>query len=480
MPFPDRFVWGVASAAYQVEGAHDADGKAPSVWDQFAHTPGKIKHRDTGDHACNSYHRSAHDAELIGDLGAAYRFSVSWPRVLPTGEGGDPAVNKPGLDYYDRLVDQLLEHGVTPYPTLFHWDLPLALHRKGGWLNRDIAQHFADYARILAERLGDRVKHWMTFNEPSVFMGHGYRTGIHAPGLKLPRPDLLAGAHHVLLAHGLAVRALREAGPDFSVGWAPTFWPGVPATNTPEDIQAARDATFWVDPESDGADTAAWWTDAAHRGDYPDPARRAWTDAREMPDIRPGDMELIATPVDFLGVNTYSGFPQRHADNSRGFEPTHFPTGFPRTAFDWAVVPEALYWGPKFLAERYNLPIYITENGLASTDWVHADGAVHDPARIDYLHRHLAALKYAVDDGVDVRAYFQWSVLDNFEWGEGYGKRFGLVYVDFLSAERLPKDSYHWYKRVIETNGSDIHPRLTNSARAWSRIGRHAAQEAAP
>ncbi|MEO0483187.1 MAG: GH1 family beta-glucosidase [Planctomycetota bacterium] len=452
MSFPDGFKWGVASAAYQVEGAATEGGRGPSVWDAFSRRPGAVYEGHTGDIACNQYHRYPEDVRLIADLGAsAYRLSMAWPRVMPEGTG---EVNEAGLAYYDRLVDTLLHHGVEPWITLYHWDMPLALFHRGGWLHPDSPKWFGDYAAVVAERLGDRVQHWMTINEPQVFLNHGHVEGEHAPGMKYSRPDALLATHHVLMAHGMATNALREHAPKKAVvGWAPVGVCAVPASEDPRDIEAARLATLGVFDQRGWAFNNSWYSDPVVFGRYPEDGLRAF--GVDVPDIRSGDLEIIRQPLDFYGVNIYQAHQVTMGADGQPETVTR-PRGWPTTMHHWPVTPEALYWGPKFIAEKYQLPMYITENGLASMDWVHADGKVHDAARVDFLTRYLAALRRAVSEGVDVRGYFQWSIMDNYEWAQGYRMRFGLVYVDYQTLERIPKDSYHWYKEVVASNGGVI------------------------
>lgn len=451
MGMPEQFVWGVASAAYQVEGAAGVDGRSPSVWDDFSTTPGKVFDGHTGAVACDSYHRIGEDVDLIAGLGAkGYRLSISWPRVLPEGTG---AVNKAGLDYYDRLVDGLLARGVDPWVTLFHWDMPSCLYRRGGWLNRDCASWFAEYSRAVVERLSDRVTHWFTLNEPQIFLGLGHNEGTHAPGLKLSRKDVLLATHHALLSHGHAAKVIRaHAKKAPRIGCAPVGNLKSPATETAADIEAARQATFSV-PAEGWTFNYTWYCDPMLAGRYPEDGLKLF--GSDAPTPHAGDMETIHQPMDFFGVNIYSSEIVRAGPDGKPQTVKRGP-GYPITMFRWPVQPDALYWGPRFLQERYKLPVVITENGLASMDWVHADGKVHDPGRIDFLHRYLSELRRAIADGVDVRGYFHWSIMDNFEWAEGYALRFGLVYVDYQKGERIPKDSYHWYKGVIESNGRNL------------------------
>ncbi len=450
MGFPKGFTWGAATASYQVEGAWDADGKGLSVWDAFCRRPGAIADGTSGETACDHYHRVEEDAALFAEIGLqAYRFSISWPRVLP---GGTGAVNEKGLAFYDRLVDALLAKGVEPWVTLFHWDYPYALYTRGGWLNRDSADWFADYARVVVERLSDRVTHWITMNEPQCFIHFGHENAINAPGLKLPFPDVLRAAHHTLLAHGKAVQALRaHACKAPLVGVAPVVMPALPHTGSPEDVEAARRATFVMDQRS--MMNNPWFTDPMLLGRYPEDGVKLF--GADLPAFPDGDLATIRQPLDFLAANTYNGWLARAAEG-KPFESVTRAPGYPRTSMNWPVTPEALYWGPRFLHERYGLPVVVSENGMANNDWVQLDGKVHDPQRIDFLARYLRALRRAIDDGVDVRGYFLWSAMDNFEWSHGHGPRFGIVHVDYPTGRRTPKDSAWWYRDVIRENGRGL------------------------
>ncbi len=448
--FPKDFLWGVASSAYQVEGATDADGRTPSVWDTCCDQPGFVSDGMSGAGACDSYNRVEEDAEMIGTLGVdAYRFSISWNRVLP---GGTGAVNPEGIGYYDRLVDALLERGVQPWITLFHWDYPQSLFDEGGWLNPDSPRWFADYTQAVVEALGDRVTHWMTLNEPQCFVGLGHSVGHHAPGLRLPRPQVLQILHNALLAHGHAVQRLRANADTHRIGWAPVGVTGYPDTESPEDIEATRRYMFDRCPPGESwSFSNALYADPVILGKYPDRSYGPVID--ELPAFDPEDLETICQPIDFYGANIYQGTRIKAGPDGEPVE-VPAPPGQARTMMDWPVTPEALYWGPRLLAERYKLPVYITENGCATTDWPATDGAVRDPARIDYLDRHLTQLARALADGVDVRGYFHWSIMDNFEWAFGYTKRFGLVHVDFETGARTPKDSYRWYRdRILASRG---------------------------
>ncbi|MGD9518935.1 MAG: GH1 family beta-glucosidase [Armatimonadota bacterium] len=450
MRFPDGFVFGCATASYQIEGAAYEDGKGLSVWDMFCRKGGTVWQGQNGDVACDHYHRYREDVGIMKQIGLkGYRFSLSWPRIIPEGTG---AVNEAGLGFYDRLVDELLAAGVEPFVTLFHWDYPYELYCRGGWLNPSSPDWFADYARVVVERLSDRVRHWMTLNEPQCFIGLGHYTGKHAPGDQRGLAEVLRAAHHSLLAHGKAVQVIRAHAKTKSViGFAPVGAPRMPASDDPADIEAARQAMFAVNGQDLWAN--AFWMDPVFLGQYPPDALSHFGSL--MPKIGGSDLATIAQPLDFFGVNTYSGsFVKAGADGKP--ESVGLPLGHPITAFKWWVTPEALYWGPRFFYERYRLPVIITENGMSDTDWVGLDGGVHDATRVDYLHRHLLQLARAMQDGVDVRGYFLWTLMDNFEWAEGVKERFGIVYTDFVTQQRVLKDSAYWYKEVIATRGEAL------------------------
>ena len=450
MSFPKDFVWGAAAASYQVEGGAYEDGKGLSVWDIFCRQPGKVREGNTGDISCDHYHRYAEDTGLMGEIGLkAYRLSISWPRVLPDGVG---KVNEKGLAFYDRLVDSLLENSVQPWITLFHWDYPYELYKRGGWLNPDSSDWFTEYTGVVVDKLSDRVSHWMTLNEPQVFIDAGHREGRHAPGLELGYTDLLTAAHNSLLAHGKAVQVIRvRARSDAVVGAAPVGATMIPATDDVKDIEAARSKMFSVRDKIFMNNT--WFSDPMILGRYPvDGLELFGSDIPEFPD---SDMNIICQPLDFYGVNIYQGEYVRATPD--GGNEVVTGTDIPMlTTMDWPITPQALYWGPRFLYERYKLPIVVTENGIANMDWVHRDGKVHDLQRIDYLGRHLLELGRAIDDGVGVNGYFVWSIMDNFEWAHGYRQRFGIIYVDYTTGQRIMKDSARWYKEVIATNGESI------------------------
>jgi beta-glucosidase len=431
--FPDDFLWGAATASYQIEGAWNEDGKGESIWDHFSHTPGKIADGSTGNVACDHYHRHEEDIALMRGLGLkAYRFSVSWPRILPAGRG---VVNPRGLNFYDRLVDALCAANIEPFLTLYHWDLPQTLQDEGGWENRDVCHAFADYAALMVKKLGDRVKYWTTLNEPGVVAFDGNLAGEHAPGNQ-DRRIAYQVAHNLMVAHGLAAQAIRAANPNVDVGIVLNLWMADPATDSPEDISAAnlafeRGETLFLD--------------ALFKGYYPPVVYELV--GNDMPEIRDGDMALAAQQLDFLGINYYT---RNLVSASGNIDPV---PNSEYTEMGWEVCAPALRRLLNKINNDYKLPpIYITENGASFPDAVSADGKVHDPRRLDYLKNHLIQTRLAMQDGVDVRGYFVWSLLDNFEWGHGYTKRFGIVRVDYETQQRIVKDSGEWYAEVIRKN----------------------------
>jgi beta-glucosidase len=451
MNFPRDFVWGAATSAYQVEGASLADGKGLSIWDEFVRAPGRVANGETGDVACDHYHRHTADVALMRELNlGAYRFSISWPRVLPEGTG---AINAKGLEFYDRLVDELLGAGIDPWVTLYHWDLPLELQRRGGWLRREIADWFADYARIVAGRLGDRVRHWITINEPQMFIGLGLDGTVAAPGERRTTAEILQAWHHTLLAHGRGVQAIRASAPSARVGIAHTGRERIPATESDEDIRAAREAYFSVD-RGLGVNSTPMGFDPVYLGRYPDAAWEVF--GKDMPEVQPSDLRVIHERVDFIGYNAYTAeFVRAKGD---GWEILPRIPGQPAGTFHWLnVFDDTLYWAARFQTERCpGLPFVITENGFSGTDWVSLDGAVHDPARIDFMKRYLRGLRRAVAEKIPVSGYFYWTLMDNFEWAEGYRLRFGLIHVDYRTLARTIKDSGRWYAKLIGGNGAAL------------------------
>jgi beta-glucosidase len=436
VPFPDDFVWGVATAAFQVEGALQADGRGESIWDRFTHTPGNIVNGDTADIACDHYNRWRVDVGIMKELGVTgYRFSISWPRVVPGGVG---KVNPAGLGFYDRLVDSLLEAGIAPFPTLYHWDLPQALEDRGGWPDRATAHAFADYAAVVAERLGDRVQHWATINEPWCVAELGYRLGEHAPGRRDPDAGLDA-AHHVLLAHGLGMQAVRAAAPGASVGIASNIDVKTPRSAHPADIRAA---------DLEDVFRNRWYLDPVLLGEYPESGivERGW----DQDSVLPGDLDAISAAMDFIGLNYYSRTVVKDDTIDDAERPPPIVAAdLPHTTMGWEVYPEGL----RDLLVRFNTdyqlpPVYVTENGVAFADQL-VDGAVHDEDRRSYLERHFAAAAEAMAAGVPLRGYFVWTLLDNFEWAQGYSQRFGIVWTDFETQERVIKDSGRWFSGEI-------------------------------
>ncbi|MGH3880205.1 MAG: GH1 family beta-glucosidase [Actinophytocola sp.] len=453
MEFPEGFVWGAATAAYQIEGSPGADGRGPSIWDTFSHTPGRVADGDTGDEATDHYRRYRDDVAMMASLGLpAYRFSVSWPRIQPGGKG--PA-NVAGLDHYDRLVDELAAHGITPMLTLYHWDLPQELEDSGGWGERDTAARFAEYAALVGERLGDRVPLWTTLNEPWCAAFLGYAAGVHAPGRTDPALSLRA-AHHLLLAHGLGVDALREVLPaSAQVSITLNLSAVMPGATSPEATAAVR--------RIDGLANRLF-LDPLFRGHYPADVLRATEALTDWSFVSEDDLAVISTPIDLLGINYYTptlvdaGPAEPGPTAWPGCSDIRFvqPPG-PKTAMGWAIDAQGLRAVVHRVHEEYSpIPQMITENGAAFDDELGADGGVRDPERISYLRDHLAVVHEAIEAGVDLRGYFVWSLLDNFEWSYGYSKRFGIVHVDYPTQHRAWKDSAYWYRQVISTNGIHI------------------------
>jgi len=430
--FPEGFLWGAATSSYQIEGAWNQDGKGESIWDKFCRVPGAISEGHTGETACDHYHRWEGDLDLMADMGLkAYRFSVSWPRILPNGTG---SVNSKGLDFYERLVDGCLSRGIEPCATIFHWDLPQGLEDKGGWRNRDTAKAMGGLAEQLALRFGDRVKSWMTINEGPIITDHGYRSGLFAPGAKESEQVVRQCRHTVLLSHGYACQALRGVlgREKIEVGFVHNPWPFLPATGSAEDVALAKSRFI---------QKAAWWLDPLYFGKYPE---QEWAElGPDVPEVQPGEMELIGDRPDFLGLNLYFG-ERASVLEEKGWRREEAL----KTDFGWVVEPDTLYYSTKFVHEHWNPgKMFITENGCA---W--ELGGLDDQHRIAYYREHLLGLAQACAEGVPVKGYFAWSLLDNFEWSSGYTKRFGLIHVDFDTQVRTPKASAGWYARTVAEN----------------------------
>lgn len=450
--FRDDFVWGVASSAYQIEGRDAEDGCGKNIWDTFAEE-GRILDGKDAYTACDHMHRYKEDYKLMKLLGIkAYRFSMSWARILPEGTG---KVNEKAIAMYRDMILSMKENGIEPYITMYHWEFPQALQDKGGWLNEDVIQWFGEYAKVVAENFSDICEYFITLNEPECFVGLGHLSGVHAPGLKLPYKDVFKIAHNALRAHGQAVINLRKyASRPIKVGYAPTCGMAYPATDSPEDIEAARKTLFgFHQPMDNWTWNVAWFNDPVFLGKYPEEGLKKF--AEYLPEITDEDMKLISQPLDFMGQNIYNGYMMRQGEDG---EPEYVDreAGAAKTAAGWPVTPECFYYGVKFLYERYHLPLYITENGMSCHDDVSLDGRVHDPNRQNFLDLYISALQRANDDGADVRGYFLWTFLDNFEWDKGYTERFGIVYVDFKTQKRIVKDSAFWYQKIIESNGREL------------------------
>ena len=450
--FNKDFVWGAATSAYQIEGGAFEDGKGLSIWDEYCACAGKIFEGDTGNTACDHYHRFKEDVALMAKMGLkAYRFSISWTRILPNGCG---YVEKKGVQFYRDLVAELKKYGITPYATLFHWDYPAALMRKGGWLNPESPRWFEEYTRVVAEELGDCIENFMTFNEPEMMFGNTYVTTNLAPGYRMSDGDIIRMIHNMLLAHGRAVQLLREKIPGVRVGVTLCSDPAIPASDSAADIEAARAFYFRAGEDIESLSFGlSWYSDPMLLGNYPADGLKNF--GKYLPKGWESDMETICQPLDYYGHNIYCGAPVERNDAGNAL-PRRRPVGYPRTALEWAIDPECLYWGPRFLYERYKRPVVITENGMACHDVISLDGKVHDPNRIDYLNRYLLQLRRAAEDGIEVGGYFAWSLFDNFEWAKGYAARFGIVYVDYATQQRIRKDSSYWYQNVIETNGESL------------------------
>lgn len=452
LTFSEDFVWGVASSAYQVEGSEPDDGRGKNVWDIFVEE-GKVFEHQNAYTSCDHMHHYREDYALMRNLGIrAYRFSINWARLIPDGVG---KVNEKAVELYRDMILSMKENGITPYITLFHWEFPQALQEQGGWLNPKVVEWFGNYAKVVAENFSDLCDKFITINEPQCAVGLGHLRGIHAPGLKLSYKETFQVAHNLLKSHGQAVIALRKyAKQPIQVGYAPTCGVAYPYTDSPEDIEAARKVYFgFYNPMDNWTWNVAWFSDPVFLGHYPEEGLQKF--AEYLPEITPEDMELIHQPLDFMGQNIYNGYYVRAgADGEPEFvdrEP-----GFPKTGTDWPVTPKAFYYGIKFLTQRYPYPLYITENGMGCHDNIAPDGKVHDQDRITFLDSYISAMRQAMEEGADVRGYFLWTFLDNFEWNDGYKQRFGLVYVDYQSQKRIVKDSAFWYQQLIESRGANL------------------------
>lgn len=436
MGFSENFLWGAAGSAYQTEGAYDEDGEVPGIWDALS--SGHVKHGENGNTACDFYHRYEGDIRLMKETGLkSYRFSVSWPRVIRNAEG---AVNEKGLSFYRELAGALREAGIEPVCTLYHWNLPLWAHERGGWKNGEIVSWFSRFSRIVCDALSDRVRYWITINEPQCFVYCGYRSGEHAPFEKNGARAIRAIVRNVLLAHGSAVKILRErAKLPPRIGFSPTSICSPPANGSAVETEYSRSYMF---SERSRVLSTVWWCDPVFLRKVPSGLRDTLSEE---------DLDRIGQPLDFYGYNVYT------ADNNEAPEGrTNYRQGMARTATGWGVTPEIMYWTAKFLYERYGLPLLVTENGMANCDWETEDGGVHDPQRTDFIRQYLKWLRRAADEGVPVLGYHYWSFLDNFEWAEGYDKRYGLIYVDYKTQRRIRKDSAGFYSEVIRTNGENV------------------------
>ncbi len=440
--FPKSFEWGVATASYQIEGAYNEGGKGESIWDRFSHQPGNIENGDTGDTACDHYHRYKEDIQMMKEMGIkAYRFSISWPRIFPEGFGRP---NKKGLDFYKRLVEDLLDVNIKPVATLYHWDLPQVLQNKGGWVNRSLTGYFEEYAKCMFKELGDKVPMWITHNEPWVvaFMGHAF--GEHAPGMR-DFKEAVQVTHNLLLSHGRAVEAYREMGLEGKIGIALNLTPVYPATTSEKDKIAARKQDQFSN---------RWFLDPVLKGSYPSMLLNFYQTRYAAPNIKEGDLDIISTPIDFLGINYYSRSVVK-ADESTELGVEHVKIENTKyTEMGWEIFPGGLYDLLARIRRDYRaIPIYITENGAAFNDKLTKNHKVHDRKRIDYLRAHLEEAWKAIENGVPLKGYFVWSLMDNFEWDSGFSKRFGLIHVDFQTFKRVWKDSAYFYREVIKNNG---------------------------
>lgn len=441
MGFSKDFLWGASSAAYQIEGAYDEDGKGAGIWDALS--TGHVKHGENGNIACDHYHRYKEDIALMKEMGLkAYRFSISWPRIMPQ-EG---KINEKGIMFYKNLVTELINAGIEPLCTIFHWNLPMWLHEKGGWHCEKISDYFAEYTKTVVDALSDKVTYWMTVNEPACFIGNGYVTGMHAPFencMDLEHPENMlekvsALSKNVFLAHGKAVSVIRaHAKKSPKIGIALNGFVITPSEESPDEISNAKAATY---NEQGGFGSINWWADPMIKGEIPQMMKHLITEE---------ERKIICQPLNFFGFNCYNS---ANYDEYSGYNAAVYP-GMPRTAMGWSITSDVLYWAARFIYERYGLPVLITENGMANVDFIMSDGKVHDPQRIEYMKAYISGLQKAAEEGIPVIGYMYWSVMDNFEWAEGYDYRFGLLYVDYQTQKRIRKDSSYWYSDVISANG---------------------------
>lgn len=448
MAFPKNFMWGAASAAYQIEGAYNEDGKGPSIWDTYSGFHGNTKYNEDGKVACDHYHRYKEDVALMKEMGLKYyRFSISWPRVIPKGVG---EVNQKGLQFYSDLVDELLKNGIEPVVTLYHWDYPYELHRKGAWLNDESSEWFLEYTKVMVDALSDRVSYWITINEPQCVLGCGFFGGFHAPFQQAQTIDLLKMGHNILLSHGKSARYIRNhAKKKPMIGFSPIGPVYLPKNDSAEALEEAKAKSFSIHGERFSF-SLSYWSDPVFLGHYPQELYDTFGDL--VPAYNEEEMAIISEPLDFYATNIYYSEANKMVE---GYPENRYQGG-PHTNIGWVVDPEVMYWSSKFLYERYKKPIIISENGMAEHDWICLDGKVHDSYRIDYTHRYLKEFRRASEEGIDIMGYFHWSVMDNYEWAEGYSQRFGLIYVDYATQTRTIKDSGYWYRDVIASNGENL------------------------